>query len=80
MTRKQKTQGILYYVHFDVCMGTTRKPFLGGSKYFMTSTNGFSCKVWVYFLKYKYEVFTKFKLWKREVENQQAKNQVFMVK
>ncbi|RDX58151.1 hypothetical protein CR513_62554, partial [Mucuna pruriens] len=29
-----------------------------------------SKKVWVYFLKHKFEVFTKFKLWKVEMENQ----------
>lgn len=37
---------------------------------FVNFTKDFSRKVWVYFLKKKYEVFTKFKLWKIEVKNQ----------
>lgn len=36
----------------------------------MTFTDYFSRKVWVYFMKYKFEVSSKFKLWKVEVENQ----------
>lgn len=36
----------------------------------MTFTNDFSRQVWVYFRKYKYEVFSKVKLWKAEVQNQ----------
>lgn len=36
----------------------------------MTFINDFSKKVWFYFMKYKSEVFSKFKLWKAEVENQ----------
>lgn len=37
---------------------------------FITFVDDFSSNVWVYFLKKKYEVFTKFKLWKVEVEYQ----------
>lgn len=40
-----------------------------GSRYFVTFTNGFSRKVWV-FLKQKSKTFTEFKLWKEEVKNQ----------
>jgi len=36
---------------------------------YVTFTNDFSRKVWVYFLKQKSKVFDKFKLWKAEVEN-----------
>ena len=43
---------------------------MGGSQYYVTFTDDFSRKVWVYFLKQKSEVFAKFKLWKAEVENQ----------
>lgn len=42
---------------------------MGGSRYFMYFDYDFSRKVWVYLLKLKYEVFTKFNLWKAEVEN-----------
>ncbi|KAK4382511.1 Retrovirus-related Pol polyprotein from transposon TNT 1-94 [Sesamum angolense] len=47
-----------------------RESSLDGSMYYVTFTDNFSRKVWVYFLKQKSEVFTKFKLWKVEVENQ----------
>lgn len=40
-----------------------------GFRYFVTFTNGFSRKVWV-FLKQKSKAFTEFKLWKEEVKNQ----------
>lgn len=68
-TRKHKTNGILDYVHFDI-WGPTKEPSVGVSKYFVTFTNDFSRKVWVYFMKYKFEVLFKFKLWKAEVESQ----------
>ncbi|KAL0448238.1 UNVERIFIED_CONTAM: Retrovirus-related Pol polyprotein from transposon TNT 1-94 [Sesamum latifolium] len=69
MTGKHKTEGILDYVHSDV-WGPTRESSLGGSLYYVTFTDDFSRKVWVYVLKQKSEVFAKFKLWKAEVENQ----------
>ena len=56
-------------MHSDV-WGPTRELSLGGSLYYVTFTDDFSRKVWVYFLKQKSEVFAKFKLWKAEVENQ----------
>lgn len=37
-TRKQKTNGVLDYVHYDV-WGATKDPFVGGSKYFVTFTD-----------------------------------------
>ncbi|KAE8658140.1 Retrovirus-related Pol polyprotein from transposon TNT 1-94 [Hibiscus syriacus] len=68
-TAKHTTQGILDYVHSDV-WGPSTTSSLGGSRYYVTFIDDFSRKVWVYFLKQKYEVFEKFKLWKAEVENQ----------
>ncbi|KAE8715770.1 hypothetical protein F3Y22_tig00110160pilonHSYRG00432 [Hibiscus syriacus] len=68
-TAKHTTQGILDYVHSDV-WGPSTTSSLGGSRYYVTFIDDFSWKVWVYFLKQKSEVFEKFKLWKREVENQ----------
>lgn len=50
--------------------GPTKESPVGGSKYFVTFTDVFSRKVWVYFMKYKPKVFAKLKLWKTEVENQ----------
>ena len=66
---KHTTKGILNYVHTNV-WGPTRDSSLGGSHYFVTFIDDFSCKVWVYFMKQKYEVFEKVKLWKDEVEKQ----------
>jgi hypothetical protein len=60
---KHKTEGILDYVHFDV-WGPTKEASMGGSRYFVTFTDDFSRKLWVYFIKQKSEVFSKFKLWK----------------
>ncbi|KAE8674175.1 hypothetical protein F3Y22_tig00111769pilonHSYRG00531 [Hibiscus syriacus] len=68
-TAKHTTQGILDYVHSDL-WGPSTTSSLGGSRYYVTFIDDFSRKVWVYFLKQKSEVFEKFKLWKREVENQ----------
>ncbi|KAL0294146.1 UNVERIFIED_CONTAM: Retrovirus-related Pol polyprotein from transposon TNT 1-94 [Sesamum calycinum] len=50
--------------------GPAREQSLGGSLYYVTFIDDFSRKVWVYFLKQKFEVFAKFKLRKVEVENQ----------
>ena len=36
----------------------------------MSFIDDYSRKIWVYFLKNKSEAFTKFKIWKAEVENQ----------
>lgn len=65
----KKTKGILDYVHYDL-WGLTLEVLMGGSTYFITFRNDFSRKVIVYFLKQKFEVFTKFKLWKEKVDNQ----------
>lgn len=42
---------------------------IGGKQCFMTFINDHSRKVYVYFLKYKLEVFEAFKIWKAMVEN-----------
>ena len=63
MIGQHTTGGILDYVHSNV-LGPTRELSLGGSQYFITFTDDFSRKDWVYCLKYKSEVFTKFKQWK----------------
>ncbi|WCJ18000.1 Transposon Ty1-LR1 Gag-Pol polyprotein [Euphorbia peplus] len=68
-TGKHTTEGILDYVHSDV-WGPVKEPSMAGSVYYVTFTDDFSRKVWVYFLRQKSEVFAKFKLWKAEVENQ----------
>jgi len=42
----------------------------GGSQYYVTFIDDSTRKVWVYFLKNKYDVFFVLKRWKKEVETQ----------
>ena len=44
-----------------------------GVKYFLTLIDDFSGKMWVYFLREKLDVFSKFKVWKVEVEKEQGR-------
>jgi hypothetical protein len=44
--------------------------FIGGSGYFLTFIDDFSGKAWVYMLKEKKEVLSKFKEFKNLVEKQ----------
>jgi hypothetical protein len=46
---------------------------LGGSKYFLTFIDDFSCFLWIYTIQSKDEVFGKFKEFKSLVENQSEK-------
>ena len=41
---------------------------LGGSRYYITFIDDSGRKVWVYFLKNKFDVFETFKKWKAMVE------------
>ena len=41
-----------------------------GSIYFVDLIDDNSRKVWLYIMKYKYEVFNIFKQWRDKVENQ----------
>ena len=68
-TTMHKTEGILDYVHSDI-WGPVQVVSKGGARYFMSFIDDYSKKVWVYFLKNKFEAFAKFKKWKAEVENQ----------
>ncbi|KAL8162078.1 LOW QUALITY PROTEIN: hypothetical protein V2J09_013567 [Rumex salicifolius] len=68
-TSQHTTKGLLDSAHSDV-WGPTRERSLGGARYFVIFIDDYSRKVWVYFMKHKYEVFGKVKVWKAEVENQ----------
>ena len=46
---------------------------LGGSHYYVTFINDATRKVWVYFLRQKYDVFQTFKKWKCLVEKETRK-------
>jgi 5'-3' exoribonuclease 2 len=57
------------WMHNDV-FGLVPIPSLGRSMYYVSSIDDFSRKTWLYFLRNKYEVFSKFKEFKSLVENQ----------
>ena len=59
----------LELVHTDLC-GPMRTQSIGGSCYFLTFIDDYSRKIWVYFLKQKFETFAKFKEFKAITENQ----------
>ena len=61
------SKGVLDYIHSDV-WGPAPARSKGGAEYFVTFIDDYSRKVWVYFLKNKSEVFSKFLLWKAQVE------------
>ena len=68
-TIKHISKGILEYVHSDI-WGPASINSLGGACYFLTLIDDYSRKVWIYFLKQKDEVFTKFKQWEAMAKKQ----------
>jgi hypothetical protein len=67
-----KSVGILDLVHTNVCGPMTRRS-LSGCEYCLTFIDDYSRKTWIYFLKAKNEVFTRFQEFKALVENQSGK-------
>uniref|UniRef100_A0A2N9HUM1 Integrase catalytic domain-containing protein n=1 Tax=Fagus sylvatica TaxID=28930 RepID=A0A2N9HUM1_FAGSY len=67
-TATHNTKGKLDYVHSDI-WGPVRVSSKGGAQYFMSFIDDYSRKVWVYFLKNKFDAFATFKKWKAKVEN-----------
>lgn len=63
------TTKLLEIIHSDVC-GPMQNKSINGSRYMLTFIDDFSRKVFVYFLKQKNEVLSKFKEFKALVENQ----------
>ena len=62
-----RAEGMLDLVHTDVC-GKLNPRSVGGAEYFVTFVDDKSRFVWVYVLKSKGEVFSKFREWKAMVE------------
>ncbi|GJW05230.1 retrotransposon protein, putative, ty1-copia subclass [Tanacetum coccineum] len=63
------TEGVVDYIHADL-WGPSRVESMSGFRYFLSIVDDYSRRVWVYFLRHKNEVFSKFKEWKQLVENQ----------
>lgn len=64
------TKDKLDYVYSDL-WGSPNVPYsLSKCQYFISFTDDFSRKVWIYFLRFKSEAFRNFKEWKQMVETQ----------
>lgn len=70
---KHTSQGILDYIHTDLWGSPNTTSSLYGAHYFLTYTDDYSKKVWIYFLKTRDEIFSCFAEWKVLVENQTGK-------
>ena len=61
----------LELIHANIC--SLISPFYKGNKrYFICFIDDYSRKVWVYFIAYKYDKFTNFKLFKYLVEKEMS--------
>ena len=71
--KEHKGKTPLEIVHSDLC-GPMQTPSLASSHYMLTFIDDYTRKTWVYFLKYKSEVFEKFFHFKALVENQSGQH------
>ena len=71
--QSEKVDDLLGLVHNDVC-GLISSTAIGGYKYFITFTDGYSRYGYLYLTKHKDELFEKFKTFKKEVQNQLGKS------
>jgi transposase InsO family protein len=67
-----RSAGILDLVHMDVCGPMARKS-LSGCEYYLTFIDDYLRKIWIYLLKAKSEVFTRFQEFRALVENESGK-------
>lgn len=67
---KHVTKGKLDYIHSDLWGSPNVPSSLSNSQYFLSFTDDWSRKVWVYFLRTKDEAFDRFVEWKKMVEVQ----------
>jgi hypothetical protein len=66
--RDIKTEGVLEIIHSYVC-GPIPSSSISGYVYYVSFIDDYSHKTWIYFLKTKDEVFSKFKELKSLIEN-----------
>ena len=71
---ERKAKIILEIIHSDVC-GPMSSSSLSGSVYYVSFIDEFYRKTWIYFMKKKYEVFSKCKEFKSLIENH-TKNKI----
>ena len=64
---ERKAKGILEIIHSNVC-GPMSSNSLSGYAYYVSFIDDFYRKTWVYFMKNKDEVFSKFKEFKALIE------------
>ena len=70
---ESKTKGILEIIHSDVCRRPMSSNSLSGYAYYVSFIDEFSRKAWIYFMKNKDEVLSKFKEFKALIENHTEK-------
>jgi transposase InsO family protein len=68
LKRDSKAKGVLELIHLDVC-GPMPSSSISGYVYYVSFIDDYSRKTWIYFLKSKDEVFSKFKEFKALIEN-----------
>ena len=68
-TGSHTSKGVPNYIHSDV-WGPVSVSSHSGAQYFVSFIDDYSRKVWIYFIKHKFDVFDIFKKWKAQVENQ----------
>jgi transposase InsO family protein len=71
-SNEHKSRGILDLVHSDVC-GPMSSTLLTSNIYYVSFIDDSSRKAWIYFMKTKDELFSKFQVFKAIVENQIGK-------
>jgi hypothetical protein len=67
-----RSKGILDLIHLDVS-GPMSVASMQGELYYVTFMDDFSRKTWIFFIKTKDEVFSQFREFKAQVENQTGK-------
>jgi hypothetical protein len=60
---RSREQGILELIHSDM-FGPVLVPSVGGYLYYVSFIYDFSRKIWIYLLRKKFEIFSKFKEFK----------------
>jgi hypothetical protein len=66
--KDNKAKGVLELIHSDVCCPMPSSS-MSGYVYYVSFIDDYSHKTWLYFLKSKDEVFSKFKEFKALIEN-----------